>query len=286
MAPDEMKALSRELAPVIVRFVGDAIAPVLARVTALEARPVGKDGVGIVGAMKKDGGILLLTLSNGGILDTGIHDGEDGQPGRDGKDGKDAEGLEALVKAQVDAAVLPRPAEAGGPGPDLPEIVRLIDEAVRKAVGALEIRAGLDGAPGRDGRDGVAGQPGRDGEDGQPGVDGKDGLGFDELAAEFDGERTLTLRFQRGAQVRQFAMRLPIVLDRGVWHPGDYLKGDGVTHQGSFFIAQRDTPDKPETSDAWRLAVKRGRDGKDGKLMAEKAAPVVRVGRPNGKDPE
>jgi hypothetical protein len=38
-----------------------------------------------------------------------------------------------------------------------------------------------------------------------------------------------------------------------------------VSFGGSAFIAQRDTTDKPESSDAWRLAVKRGRDGKPGK---------------------
>ncbi len=42
-------------------------------------------------------------------------------------------------------------------------------------------------------------------------------------------------------------------------------QGDGATWDGSFWIAQKQTQDKPGTSDAWRLAVKKGRDGKDGK---------------------
>jgi hypothetical protein len=42
-----------------------------------------------------------------------------------------------------------------------------------------------------------------------------------------------------------------------------YSAGDAVTFDGSLFIAQQNTTDKPETSAAWRLAVKRGRDGKD-----------------------
>jgi hypothetical protein len=49
----------------------------------------------------------------------------------------------------------------------------------------------------------------------------------------------------------------------GVWQPGLHKRGDAVTWNGSLFIAQRDTEAKPETSDAWRMAVKRGRDGKD-----------------------
>lgn len=59
------------------------------------------------------------------------------------------------------------------------------------------------------------------------------------------------------------SFRVPVVLERGVWRQGDYEQGDGVTWDGSYWIAQRKTADKPGTSDAWRLAVKRGRDGKD-----------------------
>jgi hypothetical protein len=66
-------------------------------------------------------------------------------------------------------------------------------------------------------------------------------------------------------------------LDRGVWKDdGPYTKGDGVTWSGSWFIAQRDTApgEKPQNSDAWRLAIKRGRDGADGKMVAPKTGPV------------
>lgn len=63
--------------------------------------------------------------------------------------------------------------------------------------------------------------------------------------------------------VSQFKM--PVVLDKGVWREGAYEKGDGVSWDGSFWIAQKQTAEKPGTSDAWRLSTKRGRDGKDGK---------------------
>ena len=44
-----------------------------------------------------------------------------------------------------------------------------------------------------------------------------------------------------------------------------YAKGDGVTFGGSLFIAQTDAPaGKPEETPDWRLAVKRGREGKPG----------------------
>lgn len=46
---------------------------------------------------------------------------------------------------------------------------------------------------------------------------------------------------------------------------GSYEQGDGVTFAGSFWIAQKDTSSKPGESSDWRLAVKRGQDGRDGR---------------------
>jgi hypothetical protein len=95
--------------------------------------------------------------------------------------------------------------------------------------------------------------------EGKPGVDG---IGFDDMAAEYDGERTITLRFERGETVKTFSFDMPVVLDRGVWKDGEYKAGDGVTWGGSFWIAQKDTESKPGGGEDWRLAVKRGQDGK------------------------
>jgi hypothetical protein len=96
------------------------------------------------------------------------------------------------------------------------------------------------------------------------GKDGRDGFGFDDLAVEHDGDRTVTLRFARGTESKAFPLELPVVLDRGVWREGEsYAKGDAVTWAGSLWIAQRGTAEKPETGEGWRLAVKRGRDGRD-----------------------
>lgn len=95
---------------------------------------------------------------------------------------------------------------------------------------------------------------------------GEPGLGFDDLEVIHDGERNLTLRFARGEQVKEFPLTLPIVLDRGVFKDGtEYVKGDAVTWAGSLWIAQKDTNTKPDSGEGWRLAVKRGRDGKDAK---------------------
>jgi hypothetical protein len=111
------------------------------------------------------------------------------------------------------------------------------------------------------------GDPGAVGPAGPAGTDGKDGapgLGFDDLDVVFDETRGYLLRWQRGAQVKERA--LPITFDAGVWQAGrGYPKGAGTTVKGAWWIAQKDTTDRPGDSRDWRLAVKGGRDGKDGK---------------------
>lgn len=102
--------------------------------------------------------------------------------------------------------------------------------------------------------------------DGENGIDGKDGLGFDDMEAVYDGERTVSITFIRGDQKKEFPFKIPVVIERGIHKQGQpYERGDGVTFGGNYWIAQRDTFDKPGESDAWRLAVRRGRDGKDSK---------------------
>lgn len=66
-------------------------------------------------------------------------------------------------------------------------------------------------------------------------------------------------------KIVELPFSVPSMIHRGVWSDGAYQRGDCVTWAGSQFHCERDTTDKPETSDAWKLVVKRGRDGKDGK---------------------
>lgn len=118
------------------------------------------------------------------------------------------------------------------------------------------------------------------GDDGKPGADG---LGFDDLSIEYDGEKTVTLKFVRGEQSKEFPLVLPIVIDRGVFSEGKtYEPGDGVTWAGSFWIAQETTTEKPDSAKGWRLAVKKGRDGKDGKIEPAAKSGPIRVTIPKG----
>lgn len=92
-----------------------------------------------------------------------------------------------------------------------------------------------------------------------------EGVGSAEV--EQAGERgfELALVLSSGVEVRK-KLDLPVMIYRGVFSPGDYLPGDTVTWAGSLWHCEEPTSDKPgePASKGWRLAVKRGRDGKDG----------------------
>jgi collagen type III alpha len=136
---------------------------------------------------------------------------------------------------------------------------------------------GMDGASGRDGRDGVPGAPGAmgekglDGRDGRDGIDGNDGLGFDDLTAAYDGERTVTLKWQQGDRVKTFDFVMPIPLFTGTYDASKaYERGDCVMWGGSMWVAKESArsiapdTDAPSSKRVWGLAVMRGRQGKQG----------------------
>ena len=144
--------------------------------------------------------------------------------------------------------------------------------------------AGPQGATGPAGLDGRDGLPGPKGEPGRPAAD----LGFlqnyvtEQVGRAFktatvttaDGGRTL--RWAIGDTVHEITTA--IVLDAGVWKEGTtYVPGDGVTLGGSFFIAQAETSAKPGKSDDWRLAVKRGSDGRDARTDDKRALEPLRL---------
>jgi hypothetical protein len=225
-------------------------------------------------------------------------------PPKDGIDGKDAdpEFVRALVKEAVAALpAVPTPEEVaalvpkGQDGKDG-------SDGLPGAPGEPG-RDGVDGKDGRDGIDGKDGDPGRDGEkglDGAPGrdgIDGKNGVGLAGVLRDHEGCVVFTLtdgaivklgkfdgrdgepgkdgapgrdvdpEFVRAAIKDEVQRQVTAPLAdayKGVWKPGVYKRGDVVTWGGSLFIAAADTEAKPESAEDWKLAVKRGRDGKDG----------------------
>lgn len=154
--------------------------------------------------------------------------GADGVNGRDGKDGKDGESVSAeTVIASVSASFERRFSDMQL------SWERQARDTFEKAVDRIPIP--------------------------KDGVNGKDALPVESIGIVQDG-RDVVIKLGDTKHV----IKLDTVIDRGVWREAEYEKGDAVTYGGSLWIAQ-DSGDHgaPGTSKAWRLAVKKGRDGKD-----------------------
>jgi hypothetical protein len=224
-----------------------------------DAGPQGERGEsGIVGPEGKQGPI-----------------GERGQKGDPGRDGKDAE---PITREQIIEAVK-----------SMPDVLAVIVKGYLEANPPAAGKDGRDGVDGKDGvglsgalidksgdlvvtlSDGTMRQLGPViGKDGAPGEPGRDGLGFEDFEEIYDGERTIIHRYKRGDVVREFTHTIPAVIYRDVWREGSqYAKGDAATWSSSLWIAKQTTTDKPGTSEAWTLAVKRGGEGKQGKTGAQ-----------------
>ena len=143
--------------------------------------------------------------------------------------------------------------------------------------------------PGPAGARGPAGPAGDRGERGQKGETGRNAADLALLQQYIDErlERTIktaaltssdggrTLRWAIGDTVHE--IKTAVVLDAGVWKEGAaYVAGDAVSHGGSLFIAQAATSERPGKSDQWRLAVKRGNDGKDMRTEEKRQPEPVR----------
>lgn len=216
-----------------------------------------------------------------------------------GKD-YDPEVLHKAVQDAVDALPRPKDGEAGV-SVTLEDVRPLVDEGIAKAVAAIaKPRDGVDGKSvtaeevfqvyQREFSQWALGFERHAQDLFQRAVekipvpkDGADGLGFDDMTVLHDGERSFTLRFVRGEQVKEFPFVLPIVIDRGYHKDGNsYAQGDGVTHGGSYWIAQKATQEKPEIGNVdWRLAVKKGRDGKNYSPPVDTPRPPIKVGASN-----
>jgi hypothetical protein len=207
--------------------------------------------------------------------------GETGEKGQDGSDGVSpdpeavAEALipiaEQMIADAVSKAVaeLPPP-EKGDPG-----------ERGEKGDAGDNGRDGADGADGRGVKDLLIDREGQlvatmdDGEmktlgpvmgkDGKDGEPGRDGFDLDDFDCQPVDERTIKLMFTRGETVHSYELEFPVTIYRGVFKAGEmYARGDATTWGGSLWIAEKETAAKPDTPESgWRLAVKKGRDGKD-----------------------
>lgn len=236
-----------------------------------------------------------------------IPSGKDGAKGEDGKPGADGKSVEIeSVRELVIEEVKKIPVPENGKDAD-PEFIKA---EVAKAVARIEKPA--DGQDGRDGRDGAKGEPGKDAFQIDPqsmideaksyprgtwathkrglwratkttnGMDGWECMvdGVAGVAAVQDPEdpRRIMLGIKMASgQIVEEVLHIPFVIDKGVFkedQPGGYKAGDGVTWARHYWIATKDTDEKPDFGSSWRLAVKGGRDGSNGRDGIDKTLPV------------
>jgi hypothetical protein len=206
----------------------------------------GLRGASVMDGQVEEDGTLVLRMSDGRIIQTGRVKGDNGKDGEDGQKGdrgRDAHEIQILAgvdehKSYVEGVVA---LWRGG----MIRAERQTDPIVDGDILAAGWKACLRG---------IAEQHEDYIEDGR-----------------FIEKTTV---FTDGTEFKQ-RHKTVTPIHKGVWKEGEaYLKGDQVTWAGSMFIAQRDTSDKPETTDAFRLSTKRGRDGRDGKPPVGPVGPV------------
>jgi hypothetical protein len=248
------------------------LAPVLARLDALEIRAVAPGPVG--------------------------------PAGRDGADGKDAPAVDLDEVAMRAAALVPFPKDGrdGINGKDAPP-VDVEDVARRAAALVPKPKDGHDGIDGHNGvgvagavidKDGslvltfsdgtmrtlglVVGKAGEKGEPGEKGSDGLNGRDGTLEGASFKQIDDRTGQWLRSDGSVLGTMAISAIEYHGIYASGQsYAKGDAVTHGGSLWIARDATNTRPgDGATAWQLAAKCGRDGIHGKPGKDSTVPGPR----------
>lgn len=204
--------------------------------------------------------------------------------------------IEPILKSMIDALELPK-GEKGDDGEsvDMDEVKSIIADDVSKLQVPIpdisHLEAKIDEAiksipvP-ENGKDGVAPTPDEVAKSMEH-IFCKWALDFERMANEkFDKALSAIPKPKDAIEIKEFDIQLeddmrtvtvslgdvsksitiPTIIDRGVFKSGEnYDSGDAVTYGGSLWIAKSNTngDNVPTDSDCWRLAVKRGRDGKE-----------------------
>jgi hypothetical protein len=231
-----VKQIADDVIGAVRDYVERALSPIDNRLKQLEARPTPEKGEkGDAGINGKDGADGKPGIDGVGIDGRDGRDGVDGLHGKDGRDGIDGQSVtvEQVREMFLDMYQVHQAQWAL-------DFERRAQDVLQRSIDRIE-------------------KP-RDGKDGK---DGRDGLGVEDFTLSIDG-RDITATIKRGDFVKSHTVRIPALLDRGVFKEiADYQQGDGVTWGGSFWIAQKDAPEgKPGSGPDWRLAVKAGRDAR------------------------
>ena len=195
-------------------------------------------------------------------------------------------------------------------GEAMGEAIRAAVAPLLKRIEELEsksIASGKDGQPGAPGADGKDGQKGADGlglagamidrdgclqitltngevknlgaivgKDGSNGTDGKDGLSLESFDLEYisDSHEVCVKAVCQG-RVKEIRYPAGGIRPAGYWREGTKAKsGEAWVHDGSLWIAIKDTQAKPLTGiNDWIIAARKGRDGERGQKGMD-ATPV------------
>jgi hypothetical protein len=201
-----------------------------------------------------------------------IPKGDPGEPGKDADEAAITAAILEKVMAKVAEIPVPKNGEPGEPGKDGVGLAGALIDRDGQLVVTLT--------------DGTAKQlgpvVGKDGDPGEAGKNGVDALGFDDLDIEFDGERTFKFVMARGDVRKEFGpYSVPAMIWRGLYVDGkEYKQGDTVTWAGCLWVCQKDSSDKPDNgSGDWKMAVRKGRDGKDGVMKPAAEHKPVSIGK-------
>jgi len=190
----------------------------------------------------------------------------------------------ALVERAVSEFPIPEPEPVVLP--EFPDFEALVSDAVTKAVQAIELPEPGKGEDGKDGLQ-IEVMPEIDTAKSYPrgtyalhngglwrayqktaGLSGFECVvnGLNDINIEQSDDRhfTFTLSTSNG-KTEEKRFTLPVMIYRDIYQPGrKYFAGDCVTFGGSVWHCYQDTTDRPNEagSNGWRLAVKRGRDGR------------------------
>ena len=217
---------------IVMKAVGEAVAALPKAKDGAEGRP-GKDGTdGLPGPL-----------------------GPPGEPGQDGQPGESIRGEKGEQGIRGERGI-------PGEGPSAEQIGSAVEREFSKF--ALDCERRFQELAERTLQRAIDKFPApKDGKDGTP---GRDALDLEDIEMAIDDDGFLNVSMKRGEFQKQWRLYIPTVSDKGTYKPeGKYLRQNGVTHRGSFWIAQVDNPSEtPGTGQQWRMAVKAGRDAKDG----------------------
>lgn len=187
---------------------------------------------------------------------------KDGKDGTDGADGKsvDAEEIRKMIAEAVQAAVvIPENGKDGTDGADGKDALQLeilpeIDEQKSYSRGTFARHDGglfraYEKTHGLRGWECIV-----------------EGIASLEVVQHGEKGFKTVARMSSGSTVEK-EITLPVAIYKGVYRDGEnYTAGDMTTWGGSVWHCESNTTDKPmDGSKSWKLAVKRGQDGKNGR---------------------